>query len=278
MVDVSVDRETLARGGHVAGKVRLRAGGSAANAAVWGVAAGASAVVVGRVGDDLGGHALRLALEQRGVQAVLAFDAEAPTGVFLLAGDAVVAERGANARFSPADVPTSLAASAVLVSGYILLHDDSEAAARAALERARATWVAVDAASAGLLRRYGRDRFFAATSAASVLLANEDEALALTGEGPERAARVLARRYRVACVKEGEAGAVACLGGELARAEAPRIDVADPSGAGDAFAGALLVGLAAGRPLADALAAGCAAGAAAAASFDLWPGEGGGRV
>jgi sugar/nucleoside kinase (ribokinase family) len=274
LVDVSVEQRVLERGGHVAGGVRLRPGGSAANAGAWAAAGGARAAVVGRVGDDLGGRILRLALEERGIEARLAVDAEAPTGIFLTTGGTVVVERGANARFAPADVPAALSAGAVLVSGYILLHDDSEAAASAAFERARATWVAVDSASAGLVRRYGRERFFSATAAASVLLANEEEALALTGEAPEQAARTLGRRYQLACVKKGHAGAVACLGGELARAQAPRIEVADSTGAGDAFAAAFLVALAAGRPLADALATGCEAGGAAAASLDPWPTDG----
>jgi sugar/nucleoside kinase (ribokinase family) len=271
MIDVAVAGDVLPRGGHVSGKVRFTAGGSAPNAAAWARTAGASAAVVGRVGDDVAGRVLRDALEERGIEAALAIDSEAPTGAVLLLGGTIVAERGANARFAPADLPARLEAGAVLVSGYLLLHEDTEGTARAALERTNATWIAVDAGSARLLDRYGRERFFVATDEASVLLLNEDEAFALTDDEPEGAARALGDLYRLVCVKRGAGGAVAILDGELVAAAAPRVDVVDPAGAGDAFAGALLASLAHGRSLTAALDEAVRAGAAAAASGASWP-------
>jgi sugar/nucleoside kinase (ribokinase family) len=271
MIDVSVEGDALEHGGHVTGKVRIEPGGSAANAAAWAGAGGASAAVVGRVGDDVAGAVLRTALEKRGIAALLAADAEAPTGAVLTLGETIVAERGANARFVPADVPAALEAGAVLVSGYALLHPDTEAAALAALERAQAPWIAVDAASARLLDRYGRERFFAATSAATALLLNEDEAYALTDEEPEGAARALGDLYHLVCVKRGADGAVGVLGGELFAVPAPEIAVVDPAGAGDAFGGALLAALVQERTFDEALAKAVRAGSAAAASASAWP-------
>ena len=271
MIDVSVEGDALEHGGHVTGKVRIAPGGSAANAAAWAGAGGASAAVVGRVGDDVAGAVLRTALEERGIDALLAADAEAPTGAVLTLGGTIVAERGANARFVPADVPAALEAGAVLVSGYALLQPDTEAAALAALERAAAEWIAVDAASARLLDRYGREPFFAATGAATGLLLNEDEAYALTDEEPEGAARALRDLYRLVCVKRGADGAVGVLDGELLAVPAPRIAVVDPAGAGDAFAGALLTALVKERPFEEALDEAVRAGSAAAASASSWP-------
>jgi sugar/nucleoside kinase (ribokinase family) len=271
MVDARVEAEALRQGGHVAGQVRLRPGGSAANAAAWAASAGAVAAVVGRVGDDFAGRALRAELAERGVEALLALDAEAPTGVVLTLGERVVAERGATARLRPQDIPAPLDAGAVLVSGYVLLQPDSGSAGRAALERAASPWRAVDAASAVLLEAYGRERFFAATAAASVLLVNEDEAFVLTDEEPELAVRALADLYRLVCVKQGAQGAVACFEGSFERAQAPSVDVVDPLGAGDAFAGVLLAALVRGRPLDEALRESCGAGAAAAAAAGSWP-------
>jgi sugar/nucleoside kinase (ribokinase family) len=271
MVDARVEAEALRRGGHVAGQVRLRPGGSAANAAAWARSAGVTAAVVGRVGDDFAGRALRAELAARGVEALLALDPDAPTGVVLALAETLVAERGATARLRPDDVPAPLAAGAVLVSGYVLLQEDSGPAAEAALERAAGPWRAVDAASAPLLEAYGRERFFAATAAASVLLVNEDEAFVLTDEEPELAARALADLYPLVCVKQGAQGAVACFEGRLERAEAPAVAVVDPLGAGDAFAGVLLAGLARGRPLDEALRDSCRAGAAAAGAAESWP-------
>jgi sugar/nucleoside kinase (ribokinase family) len=270
MVDARAPSEAVARG-HVVGKVRLYAGGSAANAAAWAAAAGARSGVVGRVGDDFAGRALRRELEARGVDARLAVDADLPTGCVLTLGERTLAERGANARLDPGDVPSALEAGAVLVSGYVLLHDDSGAAALAALDRARSAWIAVDAASAHLLERYGRERFLDATGPATVLLLNADEALALTGEEPNEAAQALAGLFRLVCVKRGADGVVACFDGTLRHSDAPPITLVDDSGAGDAFAGALLAALAGGRAVGVALEAACRAGAAAAASHRLWP-------
>src|SRR5262249_58374442 len=109
--------------------VQLRPGGTPVNAALAAASLGASCVVVGRVGSDPAGTMLRAALIAAGVDADLAGDSQAPTGVFLETGTgaerAIVTDRGASARFSPDDVPDPLVAGAVLVSGYALLHDDS---------------------------------------------------------------------------------------------------------------------------------------------------------
>lgn len=271
MIDVFVEGEALERGGHVTGKVRITPGGSAANAAAWARADGASAAVVGRVGDDVAGRILRTALEEREIAALFAADESSPTGAVLTLGTTVVAERGANARFAPADLPSELEAGAVVVSGYALLQADTEPAALAALDRARAPWIAIDAASARLLDRYGRERFFSATSTATALLLNEDEAFALTDDEAAGAARALGDLYRLVCVKRGADGAVGVLDGELVAVPAPEIAVVVPAGAGDAFAGALLAALTQGRPFADALADAVRAGSAAAASASSWP-------
>jgi ribokinase len=271
MLDVAVAGDVLPAGGHVEGKLRISAGGSAANAAAWAQGAGASVALVGRVGNDVAGMALVTAFAERGIDALLAVDETTPTGTVLTLGPTIVAERGANARFVPDDVPRPLEAGAVLVSGYVLLQEDTEAAALAALERAQAPWIAVDAASARLLDRYGRERFFTATSAASALLLNEDEAFALTDDEPEGAARALGDLYRLVCVKRGAEGAVGVLDGELVSAAAPRVEVVDPAGAGDAFAGALLAALSQDRPFTAALQEAVGAGSAAAASATSWP-------
>ncbi|HZP89996.1 MAG TPA: PfkB family carbohydrate kinase [Actinomycetota bacterium] len=277
MVDVSVEAPALAKGGDVHGRVRLRPGGSAANAAVWAVAAGAHARVHGRVGDDLAGALVRGELERRGVEPALAVDPSAPTGSLLVVREAgersVVADRGANAAMTPADLPSRVDADAVLVSGYLLLQRGSSAAARAALERSRARYVAIDAASWSLVREFGVEAFFEATAAATVLLANRREARILTGLEGEDAAEALARRYAVVCVKLGGEGAVMSWEGLLIRTGVDPVEEVDATGAGDAFDGVLLASLVAGASPGEALRAACRAGARVAGSGELWPEE-----
>jgi sugar/nucleoside kinase (ribokinase family) len=203
-----------------------------------------------------------VALADAGVEAFLAVDPQLPTGSFLQAGSAIVADRGANARLSARDLPRTLEAAALLVSGYALLQEDSHAAASAALERVRARWIAVDAAS----HRLVTPGFYELTAGANVLLANEAEARALTRLDPERAVVELGSRYELVCIKLGADGAIATLAGRLQRSSPPVRLAATAVGSGDAFAAGLLLGLARGLGIEDALDLGCRLGCRAVAS------------
>lgn len=283
MVDVAVSAEALKRGGDVHGRVRIGPGGAGANAAAWAAADGATTRLHGRIGDDLAGGLVRRALEERGVKTALAVAAGEPTGAMLVvvqAGErSMVADRGANAGLAPDDLPARLHAGAVLVSGYLLFHPGSEPAARAALGRARAALVAIDAASWPLLLGYGAERFLEATAGATMLLANRQEAVALAGADPEHEGagdpeallRLLSSRYRVVVLKLGADGATAWWDGRLLTSPAPRVAEADPTAAGDAFDGVLLGAVAGGADPDEALRRACAAGARAAASTSNWP-------
>ena len=275
MLDVAVDAEELARGGDVHGKVVIRPGGSATNAAVWAAAEGARVRLHGRVGDDLGGRLVRDAVEERGVEAALAVDHDVRTGAVMVAREAwersMVADRGANARLSPDDLPDVLDAGAVLVSGYLLFHPGSESAGRSALERARAEHVAVDAASWPLLRDLGPGRFLEAVRPATMLLLNGKEAETLAGPDPEAAAARLAERFAVVAVKLGPEGVVVAADGGVERYPVEPVEEADPTGAGDAFDGVLLAALTAGASLEEAVRRGSGAGAQVAASPSSWP-------
>jgi ribokinase len=282
MLDVRVEASALEEGGDVHGRVLVRPGGSASNAAVWAAAAGARSRVHGRVGPDTAGALIRDELLRRGVEPALAIDREADTGTMLVVHEpgerSMVADRGANGRLSPGDLPERLEANAVLVSGYTLLFEPTFPAGRAALERASARLLAVDAASWPLVREFGTERFFDVTARADVLLLNEREAEVLTGRRGEEAADLLADRYRVVCVKLGESGAVMSWEGLIVRYGGDPVRELDPTGAGDAFDGVLLAQLAAGRSPGDALHAACRAGAAVAASYETWPEAGPGAV
>jgi sugar/nucleoside kinase (ribokinase family) len=245
--DVMVDVTALGVG-HGA-RISITPGGSAVNAAIWATIAGADATVVGRVGDDLGGRALRTELQERGVGADFSVDFEVATGTFLVVDGEIRADRGANARFSPDDLPDPLEADVVLVSGYL-----PGPTVAAALERAKGAWVALAPAFLDPL-----------PPEAKAILVDDVEARRLTGSAPEAAARLLGERFRLACVTCGADGAVAVLDGRLETSRPEPVDNASPVGAGDAFAAGLLVALARGAGLRDALEAGCSLGATVAA-------------
>jgi len=275
MIDVRVETGALARGGDVHGRVLVQPGGSAANAAVWGTWTGARTGLHGKVGDDVGGRILREAIAERGIEPRLAVDLESPTGTMLVVHEAgersMVADRGANARLVPEDLPEAIRATAVLVSGYLLLQEGSRPAALAALLRAEARYVAIDPASWPLVEAFGAERFIAETEPANVVLANELEARTLTGEDGELAARALGSHYAIAVVKLGARGAVARVDGEVLEEPAEPVVEVDPTGAGDAFDGVFLASLARGASPREALRHACHAGALQVSSLRSWP-------
>lgn len=261
MVDV-VCAELPPPGSRVHSDVSIRAGGSAVNAAFSAAAAGAAATVVGRVGSDPAGDLVAATLAEWGIEARLARDPDQTTGAAVALGSSVVAHRGANARLSPEDIPETLEADALLVSGFALFQSGSAPAAAAALQRFVGRWAAIDMASPKLAGTANLDEL---ATIANVILLTADEARAVTGAEPEEAARTLASRFAVACVKLGEMGAIASQGERLESAAASRVVRRSAFGAGDAFAGTLLVALARDEPLNRALALACEAGARSAA-------------
>lgn len=239
MIDVVVTGR-----GHDAA-ARFGPGGTAANAAAWAAWLGAGSTAVGAVGDDAGGRFLRNELVRRGVEPLFVVQPSGRTGTFVLADGELRVDRGANATLAATALPELPEADAVLVSGYL-----PPGPLAAVLARASADWVLVDAASLSDLPDGG-----------NAVLANAQRARALTGREPEAAVQALAAHYRLACVTLGARGAVAVLDGRLEQAEPSDRVQQDAPGAGDAFAAGLLVTLARGRSLAEALAVGCRCGA-----------------
>jgi ribokinase len=79
------------------------------------------------------------------------------------------------------------------------------------------------------------------TSPGDVLVVNEREALALTGEADAEAAAVaLEGACETAIVTTGARGAVAVRNGTVFRSPAPNVDVVDATGAGDLFVAAIV--------------------------------------
>jgi sugar/nucleoside kinase (ribokinase family) len=280
MVDVAVAAPALHRGGDVPGSVRLRPGGSAANVAVWAREAGAGARVAASRGDDLAGRLLAAALADRGVELHPAAPATAATGAMLVVTESgertFVADPGANLQLAAGDVSGALAgAAAVFVSGYPLLRPGTRAAALAAAAAGRAGLpAAVDAASWPLVVGAAGEPVLAAAELAGTLLANLDEAAALTGRrDPAAAGALLAARVGTAVVKCGADGVVVCAAasGRPRTVAAEAAEVADVTGAGDAFAAGYLVALAGGAGPVEAAAAGNRLAARAVATVGAWP-------
>jgi ribokinase len=247
----------------------LHPGGKGANQAVAAALLGARVALLGRVGDDPAGASLRDGLAGHGVDtALVAITDQTPTGAAFITvtpdgENAIVVAPGANQRLAPADVDAAAGAvrsAAVLVAQ---LEVPVETVGRAVAVAPAATAVVLNLAPVhpvpdALLARV------------DVLVVNEHEAGFVLGrqvggvDGATRAAGDLRGRGPAAVVVTlGAAGAVLADAAGSAHLPAPRANVVDSTGAGDAFVGALAAELARGAPLRDAVALAVRAGAAA---------------
>ena len=133
----------------------------------------------------------------------------------------------------------------MLVSGYLLLQPGAQEAGVEAIKRARAPWIGVEAASWPLVESVESAGFDDLAAGATIVLANEREAEALTGLPAVDAARsrgaVPGRLREARC-----GGAALVIDGDLLEHAADPVVEADPTGAGDAFDGVLLGSLARG--------------------------------
>ena len=267
-VDVLVVPATPAvPGADVRARIRTTAGGAGANTAAWLAHLGAEVTLVARVGDDAAGRAAAETLRAAGVEPVLAVDPARPTcTVVALVGDGdrtLLSDRGAAAHLSPADLTDVSGADHLHLSGYVLLDASSRDAGLAALAAARAAGIttSVDPQAAPALT----PEFLGWVSGVDILLPNADELHALGGVDA-----VLAAVGAVA-VTGGASGASWTDGGRHCAVVAPRADVVDATGAGDAFDAGLLLAWLRGADPREALDAGCAAGAAAVSGIGARP-------
>ena len=233
------------------------AGGSAVNVAIDVARLGGRSLVVAKIGfDGFGRIVVDELLKERVGVAGLRIDPARPTGFSLVAisrgGEIVIySHKGAAEALEPGELPGDAIASARILHVASLRLDTSIEAAR--LAREAGTLVSWDPGRR--LARLGLDRLRDMVSLSDVVLLNRREASMLTGRPPEEAARLIASLGpRLVVVKLGPEGALAYAEGRLIRVPALRPErVVDTTGAGDAFAAALLLKLARGSSVGEAL-------------------------
>lgn len=257
-------------GGDARARITVEPGGSGANTVAWLAAVGADPVLVARVGADAAAAQVRAQLAAAGIRCVLTEDPEAPTCcvVVLVDGDGqrtMLADRGAAARFAPADIdPAALAGARHLhLSGYLLLDASSRPGGLAALAAARAAGLttSVDPQAAALLTDPAA--FLDAVRGVDLLLPSSAELAALTGSAEPASATGLLDVVGAVAVTAGAAGATWVDPGAVVTVPAEPAAAVDSTGAGDAFDAGLLAAWLAGASPAGSLRAGTAAGARA---------------
>lgn len=247
----------------------LFVGGKGANQAVAASRLRARVALVGALGDDEWGGAVRSALAAEGVD--LTHVSTAPrvhTGVGVITvvpggENTIVVAPGADHALTPVDVER--AAGAIAEADVLLVQGELRPETTlAAIEIARNanTVVIYNAAPATVLP----DGFLRQVD---VLVANRGEAAELVGDGageigPAGLARRLASLGPERIVLTlGEEGALSFDGEALEHVEPFPVEAVDATGAGDAFAAALAVSRSEGARLRDAVKMACAAGALA---------------
>ena len=246
-------------------------GGKGANQAVAAARLGGQVAMVGRVGDDSFGTALINNLDVNGVDSSgIAVDPNQPTGAALIVvedgGQSIIAVApGANAKIDSPDVQRAverLRPDDVLVMQLEIPVAAIELATSAA--RRAGALILLNAAPAQQLEK-------SLLGQLDVLVVNEREAQALTDRQSPQAAlgapEVTAAALRalgpgIAIVTLGPAGSVFSDQSGVHRVEPFAVRSVDSTGAGDAFVGALAVGLAGGLPTEAAVRFANAAGAA----------------
>jgi ribokinase len=236
-------------------------GGKGANQAVAAARLGVPVSLIGRTGADDFGAQLRAFLAAEGVDLTCVQQSgSAATGSALITvagGDnAIVVVPAANGELTPQDVDR-----ATIASGDVLLaqFEIPLPTVAAFFQRGRAAGARTILNPAPAI---STDR--ALFALADLVILNETELAACLGRQvdaqtplAELAAAAQALRTHEAqdvCVTIGARGAVALIGAETLEVAGRAVPVADTTGAGDCFAGAVAAELARGTPLRDALA------------------------
>lgn len=244
-------------------------GGKGANQAVAAARLGGQVAMIGRVGNDSFGAGLIENLDRNGVDSSgVDRDPAAPTGAALIYVEAggqnmIAVAPGANGTVGPMDAQRAVSR---LVAGDVLvlqLEIPITVIEHAAVVARRAgAFVLLNAAPAQRLEP-------GLLSQLDALVVNEREAGVLVDQetSPEAAASALrARGARTVIVTLGPAGSVFCDDTGVHRVEPFPVKSIDATGAGDAFMGALAVGIARRLETEAAVRFGNAAGAAATSS------------
>jgi len=239
----------------------VQPGGCAANTAIVLGRLGVPATVVGRVGDDLFGELVERYLGDRGIDTsgVLRTPGEGTSKTVALS---VVGDDrrffhtfGANGSLTAADISDAALeeAEVVYVGGYLVLPAlrQGELAERLRHAREHGTKIVLDVVVPTDREDLSLDDVRELLPLADYFLPNEDEARSLTdaAEPREQAERILQAGARTVVIKRGANGAFVRSGDGELELSAPPIEAIEPSGAGDAFAAGLVVGLLEGWPL-----------------------------
>jgi sugar/nucleoside kinase (ribokinase family) len=247
-------------------------GGSAANTVAGVASLGGRAGFAGKVARDAFGDVFRHDLDELSVELDLAVARDGATGHchVLVTDDAqrtMATHLGVANTLVPGDLSGALFSKTRLtyLEGYLFDLPPAKQAVRDAIEHTHAAdgTVALSLSDSFCVNRHRRDFLDLVTGEVDVVLANEDEALALFSTSSlDVALDAIEETGILAAITLGARGAVVVLPSGRAEVPAEPVEsVVDANGAGDLFAAGFLLGLARGADPVEAarLGAVCAA-------------------
>jgi ribokinase len=234
-------------------------GGKGANQAYASAKLGGDTAMLGRVGDDDFGRAMRANLAGVGCDVARVRSVSGASGVALIfvaedGANCIVVTPGANHKLSAADISEDAGFFDGCQVALLQLETPLEAVTTAALAaQQRGARVILDPAPAPAAALPAE-----LLAAVDILTPNESEAAMLAGLKPgalsakqagEIASALQARGPRTVIVKLGEQGCLLASGGEQRLIPAPKVKAVDSTAAGDVFNAALAVALSEGSDL-----------------------------
>jgi sugar/nucleoside kinase (ribokinase family) len=261
----------------------VQPGGCAANSAIALRRLGVSVAVCGRVGDDPFGDFLEADLAARGIDtSLVARTVGYPTSKTVII-PVVGRDRrfihtfGANAAVTAGDIASTPleAARVVYVGGYLVLPSlrQEELAERFGHAREHGTAIVLDVV-VPVGQEPSLDDVRDLLPLVDYFVPNEDEARVLTGEADplRQAERILECGAHTVMIKMGERGVLVRTVAETFKLPAPPVEVVEPSGAGDAFAAGLILGILEGWSLERQVRFASVLGGSACTALGCWAG------
>jgi sugar/nucleoside kinase (ribokinase family) len=242
-------------------------GGSACNTAVGLARLGANSHFLGKRGQDATGENMQKELETSGLQCHLRLG-EDPTGQVLsvITPDAqrtMMTYLGSAATLSPDEIKLEdfQGYDLVHIEGYLLFNTGF---CQKVIELAKAAGckISLDLSSFEVVNIFKDVLKDMLKNDVDLIIANEDEAKAYTGEDPKASLEVFAPLAELAVVKLGADGVLIAHGEERYEVSGNKVEAVDTTGAGDLWASGFIYGLTQGWSLDQAAKLGNTTGAA----------------